>query len=136
MNSRLTHPLPTPTEEDMVELALFSSWRRVQILVQREVLRRTIAVVTAAGYIITLDKGEDAASERNVEALPISIMEALSGFDRGTLYLYRSTDDVAPASITMVMNAAGWHVLLDDAPTLVSALQPVVDFAAAMAEWV
>lgn len=130
-----TLSLPTPTDEDMSELAHFESSRRVRLLVQREIVRRTVAAVTAAGFIITLDNGQDAAAARNADEIPISVLDWFTGFDRGTMYLYRHPDDALPGSVTIEMQAFGWNVSLQHAPELAPALAPVISYATAMAAW-
>lgn len=132
MTTALT-PLPTPTAEDLVALQKYDSSVRVRALVERAIARKAIEVLTAAGYTITVDDGDDEPVKRSV--VPNDIMEAVFAVDEATLYVHDKPEGKAFAWISFIMGNTGWDVVNDHTVNLEEVLKPVSNYADQMSEW-
>lgn len=82
--------------------------------IEREVIRAFVNQATAAGFLITVDNGEDCPVKmsRDVTAIMAGIMQT----DEETLRLYHGTEDGHPTSqqigwVYLVYGNDGWDVI-------------------------
>lgn len=131
MNEKLT-PLPTPDADDLAHLAQYDKPARVRALVEREILRRTIAALLAAGYQLRLYDGGDWATPITTDA-GLLLKESAST-DEDTLVAY-SDGRKRVGTVHFIYGNTGWDVIADHSVSLEEALKPVNDYAGKMSEW-
>lgn len=132
-------PLPEPTAAD---LELFAKWKLTpgpimkRILVEREIFRRTVACLLAAGYHLQVNDGEDDQTPITTDA---ALLEKESrATDEDVLHCYRPNESGGhtPAGfVHFIYGNTGWDVMSDWSTRLDEALEPVSTYADQIAGW-
>lgn len=126
------HPLPVPTAWDLTHLASCDSSVRLRRLVELTIVRKLTTDLIAAGYLITVDDGEDepVRGSKDVDA----IMDAAFAVDEAYLRVRKPGMPVR-SFVRLIFGNTGWDVISDYGTDLDEVLQPVNDYADLMCEW-
>lgn len=127
------HPLPVPTAWDLEHLASCDSSVRLRRLVELAIVRKAAADLIAAGYLITVDDGDDepVRKSKDIDA----IMDAAFAVDEAYLYVYSGEGQAKCGFVRLIYGNTGWDVISDHSVNLEEALKPTNDFADQMCEW-
>lgn len=127
-------PLPTPDAGDLAHLAKYSPGVRVRALVEREIMRRTIAALLDQGYLLQINDGEDDATEVISDAAVL--LEAAFSTDEDRLRVYKpGRTPRYHGWIHFIYGNSGWDVISDHTTNLTEELKPLSDYADQMEAW-
>ena len=132
-----TTRLPTATADDkaFIERLKIDQSLHKRITVERAIMRRTIAALLAAGYMLRVYDGEEWACDLTVD--PVVVMDALMSTDEDKLYVWRKHADGGwqrVGWVYFVYGNSGYEVIADHTTNLSDVLKPVDDYADAIAE--
>lgn len=135
MTDKLT-PLPTPDADDLVHLAKYDAAVRVRALVEREILRRTIAALLAAGYHLQINDGEEDQTPLTTDAA--LLLKESCATDEDILYVFKPGEADkfnGEGFVHFIYGNTGWDVISDYSVNLATPLEPVFEYADEMSEW-
>jgi len=135
MTTATRTPMPLPTESDKAFLHRLhvDGSLHTRITVEREIFRRTVAALLAAGYELRIWEGEDWACERTADAALLE--NNMMSTDEDLLKVYEKGATVSIGWVRFIYGNTGWDVIADNTTNLEAALKPVTDYADAIAEW-
>jgi hypothetical protein len=127
------HPLPTPTAWDLQHLASCHGSVRLRRLVELAIVRKVATDLIAAGYLITVDDGEDEPVQKSADV--DAIMDAAFAVDEAYLYVYSPAGQAKCGFVRLIFGNTGWDVISDYGTDLEEVLKPTNDYADLMCQW-
>jgi hypothetical protein len=134
------HPLPTPTAWDLQHLASCDGSVRLRRLVELAIVRKVAADLIAAGYLITVDDGEDEPVKNSTDV--DAIIDAAFAVDEAYLRVAPNPANESRAAVRnrsgfvrLIFGNTGWDAVSDYSVNLEEALKPSSDYADLMCQW-
>lgn len=139
MATNTTTRMPVATVDDRAYLTKCHESVHRRVIVERAILRRTIAALLAAGYAITVDNGYDSLADCEVikSTDATVIMDGCMAADEDRLHLYWKLPNEQwrhDGWVYLVYGNAGYEAIADYTVNLDPVLKPVNDYADQLAE--
>lgn len=127
-------PLPQPSAADLKLIERCDPSVRVRRLLEIAMVRKTIEVLLAAGYAITVNDGDgEDVVKRSTDTE--AIVDATFAVDECTFYVHDRPKGEPFAWIFFVHGNSGWDVINDYTTNLETVLKPVDELSDELEEW-
>ncbi|CAB4158637.1 hypothetical protein UFOVP707_16 [uncultured Caudovirales phage] len=124
-------PLPAVQAEDLPLLESCDSSVRFRRFIEILLVRKLLDVVIEAGYVVSVDDGEDVPVRGSTDRR--EILDATFAVDECRLAL--GHEGKPSGSIFLVFGNSGWDSISDNSLRLEELLAPVTEYAEQLSEW-